>query len=140
MHNLGVIYGSILMVLFLWFIKDLFVVDLELTKKLYVLIAILIILLNFFIFLYFISSQRIACEDRLIICFQFLAILCIAFNSGSWWWTGRPGVLRFMGSPRVGHDWATDLIWSDLYSIWPFKVYNRLSFPQTSFLLVFSIL
>ena len=35
-------------------------------------------------------------------------------NSGSWWWTGRPGVLRFMGLQRVGHDWATDLIWSDL--------------------------
>jgi len=34
-------------------------------------------------------------------------------NSGSWWWTGRPGVLRFMGLQRVGHDWATDLIWSD---------------------------
>ena len=33
-------------------------------------------------------------------------------NSGSWWWTGRPGVLRFMGSQRVGHDWATDLIWT----------------------------
>ena len=32
-------------------------------------------------------------------------------NSRSWWWTGRPGVLRFMGSQRVGHDWATDLIW-----------------------------
>ena len=27
-------------------------------------------------------------------------------DSGSWWWTGRPGVLRFMGSQRVGHDWA----------------------------------
>ena len=35
-------------------------------------------------------------------------------NSGSWWWTARPGVLQFMGSQRVGHDWATDLIWSDL--------------------------
>ena len=34
-------------------------------------------------------------------------------NSGRWWWTGRPGVLRFMGSQRVGYDWATDLIWSD---------------------------
>ena len=30
-------------------------------------------------------------------------------NSGSWWWTGRPGVLRFMGSQKVGHDWATEL-------------------------------
>ena len=35
-------------------------------------------------------------------------------NSGGWWCTGRPGVLRFMGSQRVGHDSATDLIWSDL--------------------------
>ena len=32
-------------------------------------------------------------------------------NSGSWWWTGRPGMLRFMGSQRVGHDWATELNW-----------------------------
>ena len=30
-------------------------------------------------------------------------------NSGSWWWTGRPGMLRFMGVQRVGHDWETDL-------------------------------
>ena len=34
-------------------------------------------------------------------------------NSGSWWWTGRPGVLRFMGSRRAGHDWATELNWHD---------------------------
>ena len=32
-------------------------------------------------------------------------------NSGSWWWTGRPGMLRSMGSQRVGHDWATELNW-----------------------------
>ena len=32
-------------------------------------------------------------------------------NSGSWWWTGRPGVMWFMGLQRVGHYWATDLIW-----------------------------
>ena len=31
-------------------------------------------------------------------------------NSGSWWWTGRPGVLRFMGSQRVGHDWVTEVM------------------------------
>ena len=41
-------------------------------------------------------------------------------NSGSWWWTGRPGVLWFMGSQRVGHDWATDLIWSG----WFFNAVN----------------
>ena len=32
-------------------------------------------------------------------------------NSRSWCWTGRPGVLGFMGSQRVGHDWATELNW-----------------------------
>ena len=30
-------------------------------------------------------------------------------NSRSWWWTGRPGVLWFMGSQRVRHDWVTEL-------------------------------
>ena len=39
-------------------------------------------------------------------------------NSGSWWWTGRPGVLRFMGSQRVGHDWATELNWTDVTFSW----------------------
>ena len=27
----------------------------------------------------------------------------------SCWWTGKPGVLQFMGSQRGGHDWATKL-------------------------------
>ena len=35
-------------------------------------------------------------------------------NSGSWWWTGRPGVLQFMGLQRIGHDWATELNWTDI--------------------------
>ena len=30
-------------------------------------------------------------------------------SSGSWWWTGKPGVLQSMGSQRVRHDWATEL-------------------------------
>ena len=34
-------------------------------------------------------------------------------DSRSWWWTGRPGVLRFMGSQRVRHDWATELNWTE---------------------------
>jgi len=34
-------------------------------------------------------------------------------NSGSWWWTGRPGLPWFMGSQRVGHDWATELNWTE---------------------------
>ena len=38
----------------------------------------------------------------------------VCVDSGSWWWTGRPGMLRFMGSQRVGHDWATELNWTDI--------------------------
>ena len=34
-------------------------------------------------------------------------------NSGSWWWTGRPGVLQFMGSQRIGHYWVTELNWTE---------------------------
>ena len=34
-------------------------------------------------------------------------------NSGRWWWTGRPGVLRFMWLQRVGHDWETELNWTE---------------------------
>ena len=37
-------------------------------------------------------------------------------NSGSWWWTGRPGVLLFIGSQRVRHNWATEMNWTEL--IW----------------------
>ena len=40
----------------------------------------------------------------------------VCVNSGSWWWTRRPGVLQFMGSQRVGHDWATELNWTEYTS------------------------
>ena len=35
-------------------------------------------------------------------------------SSRSWWWTGRPGLLQSMGSQRVGHDWATEVNWTEL--------------------------
>ena len=38
-------------------------------------------------------------------------------NSGRWWWTGRPGMLRFNGWQRISHNWVNDLIWSDLTCI-----------------------
>ena len=44
-------------------------------------------------------------------------------DSGSWWWTGRPGVLQYMVSQRVGHDWVTELNWYDL-SLWIYKWVN----------------
>ena len=41
--------------------------------------------------------------------------LILWVNSGSWWWTGRPGVLWFVGLQRVGHDWATELNWTEFF-------------------------
>ena len=34
-------------------------------------------------------------------------------NSGSWWMTGSPGMLQSVGLQRVGHDWATELNWTE---------------------------
>ena len=39
-------------------------------------------------------------------------------NSGSCLWTGRPGMLRFMGSQRVRHDWVTELNWTEPRKSW----------------------
>ena len=46
-------------------------------------------------------------------------------NSGSWWWTGRPGVLWFMGSQRVRHNWMnwTELMWHYLSPLSGISVY-----------------
>ena len=46
----------------------------------------------------------------------------VLVNSGSWWWTGRPSVLWFMGSQGVGHDWATELNWKVFFEKIYFKV------------------
>ena len=51
-------------------------------------------------------------------------------DSRSWWWTGRPGVLWFMGSQRVGHDWATELT-AQCYS---FLIFFLLACPVVEFL------
>ena len=37
----------------------------------------------------------------------------MSLDSGSWCWTGRPGMLLFMGWQRVGHDWVTELNWTE---------------------------
>ena len=34
-------------------------------------------------------------------------------GSGNWWWTGKPGVLQSLGSQRVGHNWVTELNWTE---------------------------
>ena len=63
-------------------------------------------------------------------------------NFRSWWWTGRPGVLWFMGSQTVGHNWATELNWTEvavpkirnLELIWE----NQLLLQSVSFIKDFS--
>ena len=62
-------------------------------------------------------------------------------NSGSWWWTGRPGVLRFMGSQRVGHDWVTELNWTECLPDWmPHTIYRWgvvMNFPTIAVWILF---
>ena len=69
-------------------------------------------------------------------------------NSRIWWWTGRPGVLQFMGSQRVRHDWETELNWTEIgrehssahqqktglkiYSAWPHPSEQDPVFPSVS--------
>ena len=39
----------------------------------------------------------------------------VCVDSGRWWRIGRPDVLRFMGSHRVRHDWATEVNWTEAF-------------------------
>jgi len=41
----------------------------------------------------------------------------VSVNSGRVWWAGRPGILLSVGSQRIGHDWATELNWTELISL-----------------------
>jgi len=59
-------------------------------------------------------------------------------NSRSWWWTGRAGVLRFMGSQRAGHDWATELNWTE-GEIHAFGHVYSLHFYHLSLLCLYSL-
>ena len=45
-------------------------------------------------------------------------------KSGSWWWTGKPGMLQFMGSQRVGHAWATELNWTACLLVYQYSAYQ----------------
>ena len=55
-------------------------------------------------------------------------------NSGSWWCLGlkgwRPGVLWFMGSQRVGHNWETELILSPLKPLWCWRRLLRVPWTE----------
>ena len=60
-------------------------------------------------------------------------------NSRSWWWTGRPGVLWFMGWQRVGHDWTTELNWSELIHSLELCSWTQLSWLETIWCVMDSI-
>ena len=52
-------------------------------------------------------------------CFKmyWLSWTCVWASSGSWWWTGKPGVLQSMGSQRVRHSWVTELNWGWVWTL-----------------------
>jgi len=69
----------------------------------------------------------------------------VCASSGSWWWTGKPGVLQSMGLWRVGHDWATEQqVPEGLFSFFPVCEYYSIFIVLYSIsiiqFLVFSIL
>ena len=51
-------------------------------------------------------------------------------GSGIWWWTGKPGVLQSMGSQRVGHDWLTELNWTEFLQCWGDICYTSMLIPH----------
>ena len=58
----------------------------------------------------------------------------------SWWWTGRPGMLRFMGSQRAGHDWATELNWINFFFQNTYtSILTQLFFPIHFYLRLFYV-
>ena len=64
-------------------------------------------------------------------------------NFGCWYWTERPGLLRFMGLQRVRHDWAAKLnyhikIMIDKYDITIYQIVSSQFFPLWWVLLGFT--
>ena len=52
-------------------------------------------------------------------------------GSRSWWWTGKPGMVQSMGLQRVGHNWATELNWTDVVMVYSLKPHLTLVTPWT---------
>ena len=50
-------------------------------------------------------------------------VMNLRVSSGSWWWTGKPGVLQSLGSQRVGHDWVTELSWRTGRNIYVISIF-----------------
>ena len=59
------------------------------------------------------QEEKGTTEDEMVGMASLTWWICVWASSGSWWWTGKPSVLQFLGSQRVGHDWATELNWTE---------------------------
>ena len=57
------------------------------------------------------QEEKGTTEDEMVGWHHWLNRHGFRWNSRSLWWTRRPGLLWFMGSQRVGHDWMTELNW-----------------------------
>ena len=57
------------------------------------------------------QEEKGTTEDKMVWMASLTWWTWIWVSSGSWWWTGKPGMLQCMGLQRVGHDWAT---WTEL--------------------------
>ena len=55
----------------------------------------------------------------------------VLVSFGSWWWTGRPGMLQSMGSQRIGHDWMNELNWTEVCHGFPSKKHVSFNFMAT---------
>ena len=55
----------------------------------------------------------------------------VLVDSSSWWWTGRPGMLRFMGLQTVRHDWVTELNWTDSLCLFYILIHWKTSLPPS---------
>ena len=72
------------------------------------------------------QEEKGTTEDKMAGWHHWLRWTWVSVNSGSLWWTGKPGVLQFMGLQRVGHDWATELNWTDILFIFlTVSIYER---------------
>ena len=64
------------------------------------------------------QEEKGMAEDEMVGCYHGLTLWTWVWaSSKSWWWAGRPGIRQSMGLQRVGHDWATELNWTELMKI-----------------------
>ena len=74
------------------------------------------------------QEEKVTTEDEMAGWHHLTRWTWVWVDSGSWWWTGKPGVLRFMGLQKVRHDWATELNKSHVFSKC-FKIFTACSTP-----------